>query len=172
MKYLNGNWLVKDGFKIDYGQSIYDSKIEDGRLILWVPFKVITNPGMTLDDGMLTVEVSSPRENIINTKIINYRGSFDHGPNFRLNIDSNFKAKICENIDEFVVQSGKTVLKISKSNQIKFKYYYEHELKTEVVERSIARIFDPTNQTHISNSFVLEPGEKIYGLGERFSNFL
>ncbi|MFY0930658.1 alpha-xylosidase, partial [Lactobacillus paragasseri] len=25
---------------------------------------------------------------------------------------------------------------------------------------------------HMSKSFVLEPGEKIYGLGERFSNFV
>lgn len=28
MKYLNGNWLVRDGYAIDYGQSIYDSKIK------------------------------------------------------------------------------------------------------------------------------------------------
>ena len=57
MKYLNGNWLVRDGFAIDYGQSIYDSEIKDDKLTLWVPFKVITNPGMTLDDGMLTLEI-------------------------------------------------------------------------------------------------------------------
>ena len=65
MKYLNGNWLVRDGFAIDYGQSIYDSEIKDDKLTLWVPFKVITNPGMTLDDGMLTLEITSPRENTV-----------------------------------------------------------------------------------------------------------
>lgn len=172
MKYLNGNWLVKDGFSIDYGQSVYDSKIEDNKLTLWVPFKVITNPGMTLDDGMLTLEISSPRKNIIRTKIINYRGAIDHGPNFALNEDSAFKPQITEKEDKFVFISGDTCLEITKGDQILFNYYYQDELRAEIPARSIARISDPKGEMHISNSFVLEPGEKIYGLGERFSNFV
>lgn len=172
MKYLNGNWLVKDGFSIDYGQSVFDSKIENNKLILWVPFKEITDPGMTLDDGMLTLEISSPRENIINTKIINYRGVIDHGPNFKLNADKNISPEIKETDQKFIVKSGKTRLEIMKGSQILFDYYYENELKAEVAPRSIARIFDPEGNVHMSNSFVLEPGEKIYGLGERFSNFV
>ena len=172
MKYLNGNWLVKDGFSIDYGQCIYDSRIEDNKLTLWVPFKEITDPGMTLDDGMITLEISSPRENIINTKIINYRGSVDHGPNFKLNQNQNISPEIKETVDKFIFKSGKTKLEISKGSQILFHYFYENELKAEVAARSIARIFDPDGKVHMSNSFVLEPGEKIYGLGERFSNFV
>lgn len=172
MKYLNGNWLVKDGFSIDYGQCIYDSRIEDNKLTLWVPFKEITDPGMTLDDGMITLEISSPRENIINTKIINYRGSVDHGPNFKLNQNQNISPEIKETVNKFIFKSGKTKLEISKGSQILFHYFYENELKAEVAARSIARIFDPDGKVHMSNSFVLEPGEKIYGLGERFSNFV
>lgn len=172
MKYLNGNWLVKDGFSIDYGQCIYDSRIEDNKLTLWVPFKEITDPGMTLDDGMITLEISSPRENIINTKIINYRGSVDHGPNFKLSQNQNISPEIKETVDKFIFKSGKTKLEISKGSQILFHYFYENELKAEVAARSIARIFDPDGKVHMSNSFVLEPGEKIYGLGERFSNFV
>lgn len=172
MKYLNGNWLVKDGFSIDYGQCIYDSRIEDNKLTLWVPFKEITDPGMTLDDGMITLEISSPRKNIINTKIINYRGAVDHGPNFKLNKDRNISPEIKEAVDKFIFKSGKTRLEITKGNQILFHYFYENELKAEVDARSIARIFDPEGNVHMSNSFVLEPGEKIYGLGERFSNFV
>lgn len=172
MKYLNGNWLVKDGFSIDYGQCIYDSRIEDNKLTLWVPFKEITDPGMTLDDGMITLEISSPRENIINTKIINYRGSVDHGPNFKLSQNQNISPEIKETVDKFIFKSGKTKLEISKGSQILFHYFYENELKAEVAARSIARIFYPDGKVHMSNSFVLEPGEKIYGLGERFSNFV
>ena len=172
MKYLNGNGLVKDGFSIDYGQCIYDSRIEDNKLTLWVPFKEITDPGMTLDDGMITLEISSPRENIINTKIINYRGSVDHGPNFKLSQNQNISPEIKETVDKFIFKSGKTKLEISKGSQILFHYFYENELKAEVAARSIARIFDPDGKVHMSNSFVLEPGEKIYGLGERFSNFV
>ena len=70
MKYLNGNWLIQDGFSVDYGKSIYDYKIEKSKLTLWLPFKEITDPGMTLDDGMLTVEITAPRKNIIDIKIL------------------------------------------------------------------------------------------------------
>lgn len=172
MKYLNGNWLVRDGYAIDYGQSIYDSKIERNKLTLWIPFKEITNPGMTLDDGMLTVEVSAPRKNIINIKIINYKGAIDHGPNFKLNESADYKPEIIEKKDRFIIRSDKTSLEITKGKQVKFIYLYEDNFKAEVVDRSIARIFDPQGQVHMSNSFVLQPGEKIYGLGERFSNFV
>ncbi len=172
MKYLNGNWLLRKGFSIDYAQSIYDSKIEDNKLTLWVPFYVIKNPGMTLDDGMITLEISSPRENIITTKIINYRGEIDHGPNFKLNVDHDFKPEITEDDKKFTVKSGNTRVEITKGDQILFSYYYKDELRAEVPARSIARIFDPKGQVHMSNSFTLEPGEKIYGLGERFSNFV
>lgn len=172
MKYLNGNWLVRDGFSIDYGQSVYDSKIDGGKLTLWLSFKTITDTGMTLDDGMLTVEITSPRENIINTKIINFRGTVDHGPNFKLNKSINFEPEIIEQPDKFVVKSDKTTLEITRGSQVEFRYLYNNELRAEIVERSIARIFDPQGQVHMSNSFVLQPGEKIYGLGERFSNFV
>lgn len=172
MKYLNGNWLVRDGFAIDYGQSIYDSEIKDDKLTLWVPFKVITNPGMTLDDGMLTLEITSPRENIIRTKIINFKGAIDNGPKFDLNVDSKFKPNIFEDSEKFTIESGNTRLEIQKGDQILFTYFYKNEMRAEMPARSIARIFDPKGQTHISNSFVLEPDEKIYGLGERFSNFV
>ena len=172
MKYLNGNWLVRDGFAIDYGQSIYDSEIKDDKLTLWVPFKVITNPGMTLDDGMLTLEITSPRENIIRTKIINFKGAIDNGPKFDLNVDSKFKPNIFEDSEKFTIESGNTRLEIQKGDQILFTYFYKNEMRAEIPARSVARIFDPKGHTHISNSFVLEPDEKIYGLGERFSNFV
>lgn len=172
MKYLNGNWLIRDGFSVDYGKSIYDYKIEKSKLTLWLPFKEITDPGMTLDDGMLTVEITAPRKNIIDIKIINFKGEVDHGPNFKLNKDVDFEPRIVEQQDKFVFISDKTSLEIIRGSQVKFNFYYDNKFRAEVIDRSVARIFDPQGHVHVSNSFVLQPGEKIYGLGERFSNFV
>lgn len=172
MKYLNGNWLIQDGFSVDYGKSIYDYKIEKSKLTLWLPFKEITDPGMTLDDGMLTVEITAPRKNIIDIKIINFKGEVDHGPNFKLNKDVDFEPRIVEQQDKFVFISDKTSLEIIRGSQVKFNFYYDNKFRAEVIDRSVARIFDPQGHVHVSNSFVLQPGEKIYGLGERFSNFV
>ncbi|RMC51481.1 alpha-xylosidase [Lactobacillus sp. ESL0263] len=172
MKYLNGNWLIRDGFSVDYGKSIYDYKIEKSKLTLWLPFKEITDPGMTLDDGMLTVEITAPRKNIIDIKIINFKGEVDHGPNFKLNKDVDFEPRIVEQQDKFVFISDKTSLEIIRGSQVKFNFYYDSKFRAEVIDRSVARIFDPQGHVHVSNSFVLQPGEKIYGLGERFSNFV
>ena len=172
MKYLNGNWLIRDGFSVDYGKSIYDYKIEKSKLTLWLPFKEITDHGMTLDDGMLTVEITAPRKNIIDIKIINFKGEVDHGPNFKLNKDVDFEPRIVEQQDKFVFISDKTSLEIIRGSQVKFNFYYDNKFRAEVIDRSVARIFDPQGHVHVSNSFVLQPGEKIYGLGERFSNFV
>ena len=74
MKFLNGGWLVKDGYTVKYAANIYTANIEPGKLTLFCPFgSPIYNPGMTLDGGILTIAVTSPREDIITTRLINFR---------------------------------------------------------------------------------------------------
>ncbi|MCT6810470.1 MAG: alpha-xylosidase, partial [Bifidobacterium sp.] len=85
MKFLNGEWLVRDGFDVKYAANIYSADVEEKRLTLYAPFQVIRNPGMTLDGGLLTIEVTSPRPDIITTRIINYRQDHSHDPQFTLN---------------------------------------------------------------------------------------
>src|SRR5699024_7053892 len=84
MKFLDGGWLVKEGYEVDYPVHVYATREEENELTLYAPFRYIGDKGATLDGGMMTIELSSPHENIIGVKLYHHKGAINHGPNFEL----------------------------------------------------------------------------------------
>lgn len=171
MKFLNGEWLVRDGFDVKYAANIYSADVEEKKLILYAPFQVIRNPGMTLDGGLLTIEVTSPRPDIITTRIVNYRQDHSHDPQFTLN-RTDPPVKIEEGEKGWTFTSGRLALKIAKGDAIDFEYEYEGRPLTKSAWRGKALVTDDDGMPHVVESLNLGVGEKIYGLGERFTNFV
>lgn len=172
MKFLNGGWLVKDGFSVKYAANIYTANIEPKKLTLFCPFgSPIYNAGMTLDGGILTIEVTSPREDVITTKLINFKKDRSNCPKFGLN-ETDPDVEIDETDDKWTFTSGRLTLEIAKGETIDFKYLYDGKVIAHSVWRAKGLVTDPEGQLHVSEQLDLGVGEKIYGLGERFTNFI
>lgn len=172
MKFLNGGWLVKDGFSVKYAANIYTANIEPKKLTLFCPFgSPIYNAGMTLDGGILTIEVTSPREDVITTKLINFKKDRSNCPKFGLN-ETDPDVEIDETDDKWTFTSGRLTLEIAKGETIDFKYLYDGEVIAHSGWRAKGLVTDPEGQLHVSEQLDLGVGEKIYGLGERFTNFI
>ncbi len=172
MKFLNGGWLVKDGFSVKYAANIYTANIEPKKLTLFCPFgSPIYNAGMTLDGGILTIEVTSPREDVITTKLINFKKDRSNCPKFGLN-ETDPDVEIDETDDKWTFTSGRLTLEIAKGETIDFKYLYDGKVIAHSGWRAKGLVTDPEGQLHVSEQLDLAVGEKIYGLGERFTNFI
>ncbi len=172
MKFLNGGWLVKDGFDVKYAANIYTANIEPRKLTLFCPFgSPIYNPGMTLDGGILTIEVTSPREDVITTKLVNFKKDRSNCPKFGLN-ETDPDVEISETDDKWTFTSGRLSLEIAKGETIDFKYLYDGKVIAHSGWRAKGLVTDPEGQLHVSEQLDLGVGEKIYGLGERFTNFI
>lgn len=172
MKFLNGGWLVKDGFDVKYAANVYTANIEPKKLTLFCPFgSPIYNPGMTLDGGILTIEVTSPRPDIITTRLINFKKDRSHCPKFGLN-ETDPDVKITEDDDKWSFTSGRLTLEIAKGETIDFKYLYDGKVIAHSGWRAKGLVTDPEGKLHVSEQLDLGVGEKIYGLGERFTNFI
>lgn len=172
MKFLNGGWLVKDGFDVKYAANVYTANIEPKKLTLFCPFgSPIYNAGMTLDGGILTIEVTSPRPDIITTKLINFKKDRSHCPKFGLN-ETDPDVKITEDDDKWSFTSGRLTLEIAKGETIDFKYLYDGKVIAHSGWRAKSLVTDPEGKLHVSEQLDLGVGEKIYGLGERFTNFI
>lgn len=172
MKFLNGGWLVKDGFSVKYAANIYTANIESKKLTLFCPFgSPIYNAGMTLDGGILTIEVTSPREDVITTKLINFKKDRSNCPKFGLN-ETDPDVEIDETDDKWTFTSGRLTLEIAKGETIDFKYLYDGKVIAHSGWRAKGLVTDPEGQLHVSEQLDLGVGEKIYGLGERFTNFI
>ncbi|MDO5694837.1 MAG: alpha-xylosidase [Aeriscardovia aeriphila] len=173
MKFLNGEWLVEDGFEAKYAANIYTSRREGDKLVLFAPFNSpIRNAGMTLDGGILTIEVSSPRENIITTRLVNFALDRSHEPTFPLNADPENKVVIEEDDNEYRYRSGKLTLHVGKGDVIDFSYEYDGKRIAHSGFRSMGLVTDPEGKTHVLGQMDLGVDEKIYGMGERFTNFV
>ena len=172
MKFLNGGWLVKDGFSVKYAANIYTANIEPKKLTLFCPFgSPIYNAGMTLDGGILTIEVTSPREDVITTKLINFKKDRSNCPKLGLN-ETDPDVEIDETDDKWTFTSGRLTLEIAKGETIDFKYLYDGKVIAHSGWRAKGLVTDPEGQLHVSEQLDLGVGEKIYGLGERFTNFI
>lgn len=172
MKFLNGGWLVKDGYNVKYAANIYTANIEPKKLTLFCPFgSPIYNPGMTLDGGILTIEVTSPRPDIITTRLINFKKDRSHCPKFGLN-ETNPDVEITEDDDKWSFTSGRLTLDIAKGETIDFTYRYDGEVIAHSGWRAKGLVTDPEGELHVTEQLDLGVGEKIYGLGERFTNFI
>lgn len=172
MKFLNGGWLVKDGFSVKYAANIYTANIEPKKLTLFCPFgSPIYNAGMTLDGGILTIEVTSLREDVITTKLINFKKDRSNCPKFGLN-ETDPDVEIDETDDKWTFTSGRLTLEIAKGETIDFKYLYDGKVIAHSGWRAKGLVTDPEGQLHVSEQLDLGVGEKIYGLGERFTNFI
>lgn len=172
MKFLDGDWLVKEGYSVKYAANVYEASLEEGKLTLYCPFtEPIHHPGQTLDGGILTIEVTSPRPNIITTRLINFREDRRSHPAFSLN-DTHPAVIITENDSGWTFTSGKLSLTIASGDTIDFSYRYDGTLVAHSGWRAKALITDPQGVLHVSEQLDLGVGEKIYGLGERFTNFV
>ena len=126
---------------------------------------------MTLDGGILTIEVTSPREDVITTKLINFKKDRSNCPKFGLN-ETDPDVEIDETDDKWTFTSGRLTLEIAKGETIDFKYLYDGKVIAHSGWRAKGLVTDPEGQLHVSEQLDLGVGEKIYGLGERFTNFI
>lgn len=171
MKYSDGGWLLREGFEVSFAEHVYASRVEDNRLILYAPFRYIEHKGMSLDGGMLTLELSSPMEDIISVELYHHKGFKNNGPDFKLNFKKVIP-KILEKEEYYVFQTGKTKAVISKGTPFKITYYYDDVELTSSESRSKAYVIDPNGNPHMSDQLNIGVGENIYGLGERFTPFI
>ena len=170
MKFLNGGWLIRDGFDVKYAAEVYDARICDDKLIIYMPYKQIAHKGETLDGGMLTMEVFTPHKDVIGVKLYNYKGKLKKSPNFEINKeDIKPMIKVDNAVCNF--QSGDLCVNIQRENLVT-EFSYKGKPIIQSTSKSKAVVHDCNGQVHISDQLSIDVGECIYGLGERFTNFI
>lgn len=171
MKFSDGGWLFREGFDVKFAVHVYDARKEENKLVLYLPYSYVGHKGATLDGGLLTMEVTTPRTNIIGITLYNYKGVQAKAPNFEL-MTEEITPDISEDEQSYVFRSGDLQVVISKEENVTASFYYKEQLITQSKPRSKALVIDPQANTHISEQLTLDVGETIYGLGERFTNFV
>ena len=84
MKFLNGMWLVKEGVEILRAKEAYEIFSKGDRLEITAPTSRIENRGVTLNLPVISIELSSPRNDVIRIKMVHHAGTKKRGPHFQI----------------------------------------------------------------------------------------
>lgn len=168
MKFTNGYWMIKEGFKVNYPEECYDYKIENNALKMYLPYKTIKSRGDTLNIGMSTLTLTSPREDVIGVKVIHFDKN-EQGPTFSI---KNKKTDVTINDEknlEFI--SGDLKAVIPKEGKFQIDFFGNSKLLTSSKSHAQAAFTDDLGVHYMREQLSLDPYEYVYGLGERFASF-
>ena len=174
MKFSNGYWLYRKGVSAYGAVDIRDIE-QDGDIIRMyiAPYKIY-NRGQTLGGPLLTVEFSSPKQDVIGIKTYHFKGKAETLPEFdivRSQVKLNYHInEIDENNSEVIISSGNLKAVVTK-NPFSIKYYYKDKFLTASLTKQLAYLTAP-EANYMRERLNLSVGECIYGLGERFTHFV
>lgn len=172
MKFTNGYWLMREGLEAHFPAEAYDIEIRDDSLIAYAPTRPIRQRGDTLNCPLLTVEFSSPMEDVIRVKLYHHKGTVEKPPSFRLNCKEQVKVEIEDNEEYASLSSGQLKVKVKKQQGWEVEYFGGDQLITQSGFRNMGYIVMDSGETYVHEQLLLKVGEYVYGLGERFTPFI
>ncbi len=171
MKFTKGYWLNRPGVEAADVVQIREVRVEGDRVYLYsVPY---AQDVRAMDGPVMEMYVSSPRTDIIRLQAYHFMGSAKKEPQFDLMME-NLPLDVSETESTVTVKSGKTELRITKS-PASFVYYYEGKKLVNIGDRfghAMLSTMKTPEGPFMRCQMDLDLGEKVYGLGERFTPFV
>lgn len=171
MKISDGNWLICKDLNVINPIYVYEVQKQDNQIVVYVAPKDISSREYQLDTPLFTYTFTAPNEDIIGVKIEHFKGIYDKGPNFDLNIEEE-NIDFIETEDKLIIRNKKTTVEVAKNVGFKLDFYYDGKLITTSDEKSSGYIQDSIGKTYVFDRLSLSVGENVYGLGERFTSFV
>ncbi|KAB8140261.1 alpha-xylosidase, partial [Chloroflexia bacterium SDU3-3] len=170
MKFTDGFWLLRDGVHPNYAVEAYDIAVSDNTLTVYAPAKHVPGRGDRLNHAMLTVEFSSPMEDVIKVKITHFAGVRQKAPEFTIN-DTHPSVSITDEAEAATFTSGRLSARVARGPW-NVDFVGDGRVLTTSGFRAAAAI-DVDGLGHfMREELALDVGENVYGLGERFTAFV
>lgn len=171
MKFTNGYWMNRPEYDVESPMETYDARQDEKKLIAFAPFKRVLTRGDQLNLGATTMTFTSPVENVIGVKLEHF-DSENHGPSFKVNnLDPDVAIQIDDNTASLT--SGQLKVSLPLRTDFDLKFTVDGKLITESAQKAQGVIFNhDTKVSYMREQLSMGIDEKIYGLGERFGNFV
>lgn len=173
MKFNVGEWVMKPGVTSYNCEQIRQVRVaQDGKSVYLYAVSYRADV-RGLDGPSLELTISSPRRDVLRVQACHFRGSRAKMPSFELNDDALTLA-IEQNETGLRVSSGEMTLEIA-FRPCAFRFFYRGKRVTAVGDRfgSPMLSYITTNEgPFMRGQLEVGVGEKVYGLGERFTAFV
>lgn len=174
MKFTNGYWRIREEIEPSYAVEYYESEIRGKELTVFASTRHIEDRANTLNQPLLTVTFSSPMENVIKVSALHFKGAAYKGPHYEVEQKQGDFISITEDDEKIIFTSGKTSAIVNKAaNSWKVEFKDGERLLTETSYRNLAYLKNKdTKKNYMAEQLLLDVGEYVYGLGERYTPFV
>src|SRR5688572_20343880 len=91
MKFTDGFWQMRAGMTPYFAAQVHEVDVDKDSLTVNAPTKKLIGRGDTLNLALLTIQFSSPMENIICVKIVHHKGRRPQKPEFEITEQADVK---------------------------------------------------------------------------------
>lgn len=169
MKFSDGYWHKRKGVTIASPADVRDYKITDKSVTLYVAHTKIVDRGQTLNAPMITITYTSPQPGIIAVELTHHKGGATVYPRFELeNMNCDLATEKTENGLNLKSESMEVKIDFEPFN---VEFYFDGKFLTSTGFRKGGYAQAP-EANYMLEQLDLSVGEKIYGLGERFTPFV
>ena len=133
----------------------------------------VRHRGDTLNSGILEIEFSSPALHVIRVRITHFAGRKDPGPHF-VTYEGDPEVEITTDDEYAIFRSGNLSARVRLQPPWQVDFLNEKgEIITSSGYHGMQHMVDQnTKKSYTSDSLMLDVGEYVYGLGERFTPYL
>ncbi|MFI5839288.1 alpha-xylosidase [Catenuloplanes sp. NPDC051500] len=167
MKFSNGYWRMRDGVSPLYPAEARDVSVTPDALTVYAPTKRIASRGDTLNLPLLTVVASSPAPDVISIKATHFAGRRPRTPEFAL-VRSETAVEITDDEQFAALTSGDLTARFHKGDSWKLEFVAGGRVLTSSGYKNLAALDVDGDGSYLREQLLLNVGDTVYGLGERF----
>ena len=169
MKFSDGYWQKRPGVTIDSPKEVRDMEITEEKVVLYGAPRNVVNRGMTLEGPLFTITIRSPQPGTLTLENAHFLGGLQNEAVFELNEEHCPLETRCT-ADLLIVKSGEMTAEIVLE-PFQVTFFYKGRYLTSTGNRKMGYATAPEGHFMLEQ-LDLSVGEKLYGLGERFTPFV
>jgi alpha-D-xyloside xylohydrolase len=171
MKFSDGFWQMRAGYQPFYAAEVHEVEDCGDRLVVYAPTRRLSSRGDTLNLPVLTVEFSSPMENVIRVRLAHHLGGQPRRPQFEVFPQPACAVEICQDEALVSLRSGQLSVQVRKQGPWTVEFRAGEHCVTSSGWRGMGFVDTPEGR-FIHEQLALGVGECVYGLSERFTAFV
>lgn len=172
MKFSNGYWLDREGYQVEKARGLLDlgPTTDDGATALraYAPVRPVTGRGDTLNNPLLTATFTAVADGVIKVSLVNHAGRRDPGPHFEVTSEAGYSGVVEPEGSGLTLRAGDLAVHLEEGADWTARFTNAGKELTTSLPRAVAHVVAPDGQTYMREQLSLRPGERVYGLGERF----